>query len=233
MTGSKVGTPHEWRTARLALLEREKELTRLRDEVAAQRRALPWVPVTTPYTFDTATGAATLLDLFGGRSQLLTYHFMMGPDWDDGCPSCSFWCDTYDRLDVHLAARDVAFVVVSRAPLERMLAYKKRMGWTFEWVSSLGSAFNFDMGVSFRPEDPSAGQEYNYSVGTGWGEEMPGISAFALSDGVVHHTYSAYSRGLDALNGAYQLLDLVPRGRDEDELAWPMEWLRRRDEYDT
>lgn len=231
LTTPSIGTRDQWRAARLDLLQREKELTRLRDELAAERRQLPWVEVVEPYTFDTTSGPKTLADLFDGRSQLLTYHFMMGPDWDAGCPSCSFWSDTFDGLDVHLAARDVTFVIVSRAPLDHIESYRKRMGWTFEWVSSAPSSFNVDFGVSFTPEQLTGDVEYNFSVGAGWGEEAPGISSFAAEDGHIYHTYSAYSRGLDALNGAYQLLDLAPKGRDEEGLEWPMAWLHRHDEY--
>jgi predicted dithiol-disulfide oxidoreductase (DUF899 family) len=224
-----IGTREEWRAARLALLEREKQLTRLRDEIAAERRRLPWVPVDTEYVFDTLDGPRTLADLFDGRSQLVMYHFMMGPDWEEGCPSCSFWSDTYNGLDVHLAARDVTFLCASRAPLERIEAYRQRMGWSFRWVSSQSSRFNFDYGVSFEPGQRVG--EYNFAEITDPGDENPGISVFAMHDGVPHHTYSAYARGLDALNGAYQLLDLVPRGRDEDGLPWSMAWLRRHDQY--
>lgn len=226
----EIGTREEWRAARLELLEREKQLTRLRDDVAAERRRLPWVPVETEYVFDTTDGQRTLADLFNERSQLVVYHFMMGPDWEEGCPSCSFWSDTYNGLDVHLAARDVTFLCVSRAPLDAIEAYRQRMGWTFQWVSSAPSTFNFDYGVSF--EEGQETGEYNFTEISDPGEENPGISVFAMHDGVPHHTYSAYARGLDALNGAYQILDLVPKGRDEGDLPWTMAWLRRHDQYD-
>ena len=226
-----VVTSEAWRVARLDLLAREKELTRLRDEVAAARRALPMVEVTKTYRFDTAEGEKTLGDLFDGRSQLIVYHFMMGPDWEEGCPSCSFWSDTYSGNEAHLAARDVTFLCASRAPLDAIEAYKQRMGWTFEWVSSAPSEFNFDFGVSFTPEQQRDGAQYNYTDQAGWGEEAPGLSVFHRDGDRVFHTYSTYSRGLDSLNGAYQLLDLVPKGRDEASLDWPMAWLRRRDSY--
>jgi predicted dithiol-disulfide oxidoreductase (DUF899 family) len=227
-----TGTRDSWRTARLALLEREKELTRLRDELAAERRALPWVRVDEEYVFDTPAGTKGLAELFDGRSQLLVYHFMLGPDWEEGCPSCSFWADNFDGIGVHLEHRDVRMIVVSRAPLERIEAYRRRMGWSFPWVSSVDNDFNFDYGVSFTPEQQESRAEYNYRVVDAPFEEMPGLSAFALVDGVVFHTYSCYARGLDAFNGAYQLLDLAPRGRDEDGLPWTMAWLRRHDAYE-
>ncbi len=231
MNDITIGTRSEWRRAREQLLVKEKELNRLRDELAAERRRLPWVPVDEEYWFEASGGRKSLEDLFHDRSQLLVYHFMMGPDWEEGCPSCSFWADTYDGLDVHLAARDVTFLCASRAPLERIEAYKRRMGWSFEWVSSGGSDFNFDFGVSFTPEHHESGGEYNFRHLDHPGEEWPGLSAFAVQNGQVFHTYSTYARGLDPLNGAYQLLDLAPKGRDEDGLDWPMQWLRRHDSY--
>ena len=227
-----IGTRDEWLAARRRLLVEEKELNRMRDALAEQRRALPWVPVDVEYTFDTPEGHRTLADLFAARSQLLVYHFMMGPGWEEGCPSCSFWADTYSGLEVHLAARDVTFLCASRAPLAEIEAYRSRMGWTFPWVSSSPSEFNFDFGVSFTPDQQEHGAEHNYRRTTGMGEELGGLSAFAAYDGRVFHTYSTYARGLDPLNGAYQLLDLAPKGRDEDGLEWPMAWLRRHDSYE-
>ena len=232
MTAPTVGSRDEWLAARLELLAREKDLTRRRDELAAQRRALPWVRIEQDYCFDGPDGPRNLAELFDGRSQLLVCHFMYGPDWDEGCPSCSFWADTYEGLSVHLAHRDVTFVCVSRAPLAKLTAYKARMGWTFPWFSSAQSDFNVDFGVSFTPEQQSEGATYNFAHQDHPAEEAPGISAFALRNGEVFHTYSAYSRGLDPLNGAYQLLDLTPKGRDEAGLEWPMAWLRRHDAYD-
>lgn len=232
MTNHRVGSRDEWLDARQQLLDREKELTRLRDELARERSDLPWVRVDKTYNFDTHEGAKTLDELFGGRSQLLVYHFMFGPNWAEGCPSCSFWADSFDGVIVHLKQRDVTMLCVSRAPLEVIEAYKRRMGWSFPWVSSLDSDFNFDFDVSFTEEQREGGAEYNFRSIDKPGEEMPGLSAFALEDGVVYHTYSCYARGLDAINSAYQLLDLAPRGRDEDGLSWPMEWVRRRDVYE-
>jgi predicted dithiol-disulfide oxidoreductase (DUF899 family) len=230
---SRIVSQEEWIEARKAFLAKEKEFTRARDELARQRRELPWVKVEKPYTFDAAEGRVTLGDLFGGKGQLLIYHFMMGPDWEEGCPSCSFWADNYNGVDVHLAHRDTALVAVSRAPLARIEAYKKRMGWTFRWVSSAGSDFNFDFGVSFDPAGRVEGERnYNYGSTSFGGEEAPGLSAFCRGDdGAVYHTYSTYSRGLDMFNSAYHYLDIVPKGRDEDELKYHMDWVRLRDEY--
>lgn len=223
----------EWRIAREELLAREKDLNRRRDELARQRQALPWVRIDEPYVFDTPDGALTLSELFGTRSQLIVYHFMFGPDWEEGCPSCSFWMDGFDGLDVHLAHRDVALVAISRAPLEKLDAYRDRMGWQFRWVSSQRCAFNVDFGVSFTEEQQSNGAEYNFAPIAEPRDELPGLSVFAKdAAGAVYHTYSSYARGLDPLNGAYQLLDLVPKGRDEQNLPWPMAWLRRHDAYD-
>jgi len=234
VTGHTIGTREEWRAERLALLEREKELNRLRDELAAQRRALPWVPVEKDYRFDGPDGPASLRDLFAGRSQLLVYHFMFGPDWEEGCPSCSFWADSFDGVTVHLAARDVTLVAVSRAPYDKLAAYRRRMGWTFPWFSSGASDFNEDFNVSFTPDQQRTSGEYNYRTIERPGDELPGISAFVTdAGGRVFHTYSAYARGLDPVNSGYQLLDLAPKGRDESGLAWPMQWLRRHDAYDA
>ncbi len=222
-----------WRAARMALLEQEKELTRARDALAEARRALPQVRIETEYGFDTPRGRQSLAALFGPHSQLVIYHFMFGPDWDEGCTTCSFWADNFDGIAPHLAARDVAFTMVSAAPLARLLAYRDRMGWRFDWVSSQGTSFNRDMGVAFTPDEVAARSGvYNYRD-TGFpATEAPGLSVFRKdADGQVYHTYSVYGRGLDGLNGAYQILDLVPKGRDEDALPFTMAWLRRRDQY--
>jgi len=227
-----VGTRDEWLAKRLELLAREKDLNRLRDELAEQRRRLPWVRVDKDYRFDGADGRRSLRELFDGHSQLLVYHFMFGPEWDEGCPSCSFWADSFDGVGVHLAHRDVTFVCVSRAPFEKLAAYRTRMGWTFPWYSSARCEFNVDFGVSFTPQQQERGDTYNFVHQDHPPDEAPGISAFALEGRDVFHTYSSYSRGLDPINGAYQLLDLTPRGRDEDGLEWPMAWLRRQDAYD-
>jgi predicted dithiol-disulfide oxidoreductase (DUF899 family) len=227
-----TGSREEHRAARLALLAREKDLNRLRDELAAERRRLPWVPVHKDYAFDAPGGRVRLRELFDGHSQLIVYHFMLGPGWADGCPSCSFWADSFDRMPVHLAHRDAAFAAVSRAPLAEIEAYRRRMGWSFRWVSSAPGDFNFDFEVSFTPEQRQAGAEYNFRHVDDPMEESPGISVFALdAAGQVFHTYSAYSRGLDPVNSGYQLLDLTPKGRDEQDLPWTMAWLRRHDEY--
>jgi predicted dithiol-disulfide oxidoreductase (DUF899 family) len=233
VTPHRVGTRDEWTAARLDLWTREKELNHLRDELSAQRRALPWVPVDEAYRFDGPDGSRTLRELFDGRSQLLVYHFMFGPDWDEGCPSCSFWADSFDGTAVHLAHRDVTLVAVSRADLDRLTAYRKRMGWTFPWYSSGKSTFNVDYHVSFTPEQQAAGADYNFAHMEHPPDELPGISVFA-TDGSdqVFHTYSTYSRGLDPINSTYQLLDLVPAGRDEDGLPHNNAWLRRHDAYD-
>lgn len=230
MTTHTVGTREQHLQARLALLDAEKELTRRSDELAARRRELPWVPVDTAYRFDTVDGERTLAELFDGRSQLLVYHFMFGPDWTEGCPVCSFWADSFNGTATHLNRRDVTFTCVSRAPLDRIIAYKQRMGWSFPWVSSLRSDFNRDFGVSF-PEAPlPEDARYNFTQPP-FGAENPGLSAFALDDGVVYHTYSCYARGLDTINAAYQLLDRAPHGRNEDNLPVPIAWVRRHDEY--
>jgi predicted dithiol-disulfide oxidoreductase (DUF899 family) len=222
--GHRVVGRETWLNERAELLAAEKELTRQRDAVAARRRELPWVRVETPYRFHSEAGDCDLADLFDGHGQLIVWHFMYGVDWHEGCPSCSFWADGYDGLRPHLAARDTAIVAVSRAPLDQLLAYRSRMGWSFPWVSSEGSSFNADYGVS----DVST---YNYADLDTPVDELPGLSVFARDGADVFHTYSCYSRGLDQLNAAYAMLDLTPKGRDEAELPWPMAWLRRHDEY--
>ena len=227
-----TGTSDEHRAARLRLLAREKELNRLRDELAAERRRLPWVPVDSDYEFDGPGGRVTLRELFAGRSQLLVYHFMFGPGWGQGCPICSFWADSFDGTQVHLAHRDTSLVAVSRAPFAEIEAYRQRMGWSFPWYSSAPGKFNYDFGVSFTPEQQAAGAEYNFRRVDQPNDEHPGVSVFALdSGGQVFYTYSTYSRGLDPINSGYQLLDLTPKGRDERDLPWTLAWLRRHDEY--
>ena len=252
MTKHKTGTRNQWLAARLELLEAEKELTRRSDELAQRRQELPWVRIDKEYRFDTDDGSASLKDLFRGRSQLLVYHFMFGPDYAAGCPSCSAIADGFDGFAVHLANHDVMLWAVSRAPLAKLQAYKRRMGWTFPWASSFGGDFNADFNVWFTEEQQrEGGIEYNYRreervAGVRGGEgpvaeiaattgtdaatytrERPGMSAFALEDGVVYHTYSAYARGLDGLWGMYQWLDRAPRGRNETGVWW-----RRHDEYE-
>jgi len=224
----------EWLAARKALLAKEKEFTKARDELSRQRRALPWVKVDKNYVFDTPAGKRSLAELFDGRSQLIVYHFMLGPGWGQGCPSCSYLADHFDGANIHLAQRDVTLLVVSRAPLAEIDAYKKRMGWRFPWVSSFGGDFNRDFHVSFSKDEVANGGEYNYATGNIPSEELPGLSAFIRNEaGEIFHTYSAYARGLDTLVGAYNFLDLAPKGRDEDALPWTMVWVKRHDEYEA
>jgi predicted dithiol-disulfide oxidoreductase (DUF899 family) len=231
-----IGTREEWLAARKELLEREKELTRRSDELARQRQQLPWVPVDKAYRFDTEEGTKTLAELFDGRSQLLVYHFMFGPSvegWPEaGCPGCSYTADSLDHAVVHLPHRDVSFVAVSRAPIERLTAYKRRMGWSFPWVSFGDSDFNLDFAV-FTEEERRTGKGFNFGTPKHADidvreTELHGLSAFALEDGVVYHTYSAYDRGTDALNATWQLLDRAPRGRGNEFEDWPL----RRYEYE-
>jgi predicted dithiol-disulfide oxidoreductase (DUF899 family) len=252
MTAHITASRAQWLAARLELLEAEKELTRRSDDVARRRQQLPWVPVEKDYRFETDAGAASLADLFGGRSQLLVYHFMFGPEYQGGCPSCSAIADGFNGFAVHLEHHDVGMIAVSRAPTAALRAYQRRMGWTFRWASSLDSDFNFDFNTSFTVDQQGSGTvDYNYRpMDTTWlreaGEEgraaehaamagtdaatylreQPGISAFVLEDGVVYHTYSAYSRGLDALWGMYQWLDRAPKGRNDTGA-----WFRPRDQY--
>jgi predicted dithiol-disulfide oxidoreductase (DUF899 family) len=252
MTTHTTGTHDEWLAARLSLLEAEKELTRRSDELAQRRQELPWVRIDKDYRFETNEGTASLADLFRGRSQLLIYHFMFGPDYEAGCPSCSAIADGFDGFAVHLANHDVTLSAVSRAPLAKLQAFKRRMGWTFPWASSLGSDFNFDFNVSItEAQQREGGSEYNYrrgghaitaatlpepvlqmasmtgSDGAAYVRERPGMSTFVLEDGVVYHTYSTYARGLDGLWGMYQWLDRAPKGRNEKGIWW-----RHHDMYD-
>jgi predicted dithiol-disulfide oxidoreductase (DUF899 family) len=232
-TDPKVVSEAEWLVARRDLLAREKELTRLRDEVSRHRRELPWVRVEKEYVFDGPDGKETLADLLDGRSQLIIYHFMFGPDWEEGCKSCSYLADHFDGTNWHLPHRDVTFVVISRAPLSQIEAFKKRMDWRFKWVSSCGNDFNFDYHVSATKEEQEKGKMYyNYTMQEIDTEEWPGLSVFCKdANGDVFHTYSTYARGLDILVGVYNFLDLVPKGRDEDNLDFTMEWVRHHDRY--
>jgi len=225
----------KWVAARKVLLEKEKESVRLLDQLSAERRQLPWVKIDKNYTFDAPDGKVALADLFAGRSQLVVYHFMFGPDWQEGCPSCSLVSDHFDGPLPHLAARDVTLVAVSRAPLAKIEPFKKRMGWHFQWVSSYGSDFNADFHVSFTEEEMAQGQvNYNYTMQEFPSAEAPGLSVFYKdADGVVFHTYSTYGRGVELLMGTYRILDLVPKGRDENQLGFAMEWVRYHDRYGT
>ena len=228
-----IATDDEWLAARRELLAEEKALQKARDALAKKRRELPWRKLDADYVFDGEDGPTSLAGLFGDASQLLVYHFMFHPDWDEGCKSCSFWADSFDAAIPHLRARDVALAVVSRGPLDKLLAYRRRLGWRFPWYSSADNTFNRDFGVSFTPDEIESGDApYNYREG-GWiGEEMPGLSTFVRDKaGDVYHTYSTYSRGLDPLNPTYQMLDLVAKGRNEVDLPYPMDWVRRHDEY--
>ena len=229
----KVVSSAEWIAARKELLRKEKEFSRLRDELSRERRELPWEKVEKKYFFEGPRGKETLADLFAGKSQLIVYHFMLGPGWREGCPSCSFISDHIDGSVPHLAARDVSLVVVSRAPLEEIQAFQKRMGWKFKWVSSHGGEFNYDYQVSMTPEEKAKGEVYyNYSMQKFPSEERPGTSVFYKdASGEIFHTYSAYSRGLDILIGAYNWLDLAPKGRDEEGLKHGMAWVRHHDKY--
>jgi predicted dithiol-disulfide oxidoreductase (DUF899 family) len=233
MQNHKVVSREEWLAARREHLLKEKEFTRLRDQLSQDRRELPWVKVEKEYLFDGPNGRETLSDLFNGQSQLIIYHFMYGPDWEEGCPSCSFWADNFNGIIIHLNHRDISMVTVSRAPLDTLEAYKKRMGWSFKWVSSFGNDFNHDYHVSFSSDEMEKGEAfYNFINSKVPSEEMPGISVFYKNlQGDVFHTYSCYARGLDLLNGAYNFMDLVPKGRDEDDLPYTMAWLRRHDQY--
>lgn len=229
-----IVSPDQWLTARQALLAREKELTQLRDQIAHERRALPWVRVEKDYVFEGLEGRRTLAELFEGRRQLLVQHFMLGPDWEAGCPSCSFMADHTDGTLPHLAQRDVTMVAISRAPLARIERFRQRMGWQFKWVSSNANDFNFDFGVSFTPEEKAKNKvTYNYGTRSYESDELPGISAFYRDDaGDVFHTYSTYGRGVEVMMGTYNLLDLAPKGRDERNVPNKMEWVRHHDRYE-
>jgi predicted dithiol-disulfide oxidoreductase (DUF899 family) len=234
LRGHPAVSHEEWLTARTALLAKEKEFTRLRDELSRRRRELPWEKVDREYVFDGPNGKETLAELFGQRSQLIVYHFMFSPEEDEGCPSCSFWADNFNGIDVHLNQRDVTFVAISRAPLARIEPFRKRMGWTFKWLSSFGTDFNYDYSASFTPEqNRSRTAFYNYAITDAGDTDREGVSVFYKDEsGAVFHTYSCYARGIDLLNGAYNYLDLVPKGRDEARLEWPQVWVRRRDRYE-
>ena len=230
-----IVSSEQWLAARKALLAKEKEVMRQADQLAAERRALPWVRIDKDYTFGTAAGPRTLAELFDGRSQLLVQHFMLGPGWEQGCPSCSFMADHSDGMNVHLAQRDITLLAVSRAPLAEIERFRRRMGWRFDWVSSYGSDFNGDFGVSFTPEELATGEvEYNYGHRFFPAQEAPGISVFVRDDaGQVFHTYSTYGRGVEVMMGAYPMMDLTPKGRSERDVPHKMEWVRHHDRYET
>lgn len=235
MQTHKVVSKDEWIAARKQLLAKEKEFTRLRDRLSEERRALPWERIDKDYVFEGSKGKESLAQLFDGRSQLVVYHFMFGPDWELPCKSCSFWADNFNGIIAHLNQRDVSLVAISRAPLSKLQAMARRLGWGFKWVSSLGNDFNYDYDVSFRPADVDAGTaRYNYASTQTKMSDLPGISVFYRdADGAMYHTYSCYARGLDMLNTAYHYLDLVPKGRDEADLSHSMAWVRLRDMYDA
>jgi predicted dithiol-disulfide oxidoreductase (DUF899 family) len=232
-TNHPVVSNDRWVTERKALLAREKELTRLQDQVALARRELPWERIEKEYTFDTLEGQRSLADLFVGRRQLLVQHFMFGPGWEQGCPSCSYMADHTDGMNVHLAHRDITFVAISRAPLADIQRFRQRMGWNFNWVSSHGSDFNRDFHVSFTLEERAHGEVYyNYGMTTFPAEEAPGISVFYKDDaGNIFHTYSTFGRGVEVMMGAYYMMDLTPKGRDERDTPYKMEWVRHHDRY--
>jgi predicted dithiol-disulfide oxidoreductase (DUF899 family) len=229
-----VVTPDRWIAERKKLLAREKELTHLQDQIARERRALPWERIDKAYTFDTPEGRRTLGDLFEGRSQLMVQHFMFGPGWEQGCPSCSFMADHTDGMNIHLAHRDVTFVAISRATLAEIERFRTRMAWQFKWVSSHGNDFNRDFHVSFTLEERAMGEVYyNYGMTAFPAEEAPGISLFYKNDaGEIFHTYSTFGRGVEVMMGTYFLLDLAPKGRDEREVPYKMEWVRHHDRYE-
>jgi predicted dithiol-disulfide oxidoreductase (DUF899 family) len=224
----------QWLEARRAFMKKEKEFTKLRDELSIQRRQLPRVKIHKDYRFIGNKGELSLGDLFGNHSQLAVYHFMFGPDWEEGCPSCSFWADNYNGIEVHLAQRDIKLIAISRAPLEKLNAYKERMGWTFDWYSSLNNDFNFDFKVSFTDAEKESGEPvYNFDTLPFQLNEAPGFSVFSKDEqGNNYHTYSTFASGLDSFNAAYHIMDMMPKGRDEGDLPHPMGWLRRHDQYE-
>ena len=232
VTNHAVVSHQDWLTARKALLAKEKEFTRLRDQLSQQRRDLPWEEVTKNYLFDGPNGKESLAEIFGKSSQLIVYHFMFDPTWEAGCKSCSFWADNFNGIDVHLRHRDISFLAISRAPYAKLAAYKKRMGWNFKWLSAADNTFAYDYYASFTPEEVASTGYFNYTQAKPWGQDAVAISVFYKNDkGKIFHTYSTYSRGVDMLNGAYHYIDLTPRGRDEGGRT--QFWVRRHDEYEN
>jgi len=228
MTQHKIANNEEWHVARKELLVKEKEFLSIRDELSLTRRELPWRKLEENYRFESNQGNFTLGEIFSGKSQLITYHYMFGPGWKEGCKRCSFWADQYDTINHHIGQRDVSLAVISRAPWQEFEEFKTRMGWDFHWLSSAGTSFNQDFNISFPDQETGI---YNYRESS-VGEELPGLSVFTKDDeGTIYHTYSCYSRGLDPLNATYQMLDLVPKGRDEKELPFPMAWVNFHDQY--
>lgn len=227
----QIVSKDEWIAARKLLLTKEKEFTRLRDDLSRERRELPWERVDKQYLFETEGGPQTLADLFNGRHQLVVYHFMFAPEWEDGCKSCSFWADNFNGIVTHLKQRDVSFLAVSRAPWKKLYAFAQRMGWSFNWVSSGGNDFNFDYRVSFTEQQMQAKVDYNYDMRKFPASDAPGVSVFLRDRDSVFHTYSSFGRGIDMLNTAYNYLDLVPKGRDEDGLPSTMAWVKLHDQY--
>jgi predicted dithiol-disulfide oxidoreductase (DUF899 family) len=234
MSDHQIVSHEEWIAARRRFLEKEKDFTRLRDQLSRERRELPWERVEKEYVFEGEKGPETLADLFDGRAQLMVYHFMYDPSWDIGCKSCSFWADNFNGIIPHLNQRDLSMVAISRAPLPQLQAQARSLGWTFKWVSSAATDFNYDYNVSFAPADFARGQVYyNYAAQKPTRTELPGVSAFLRKEGQIFHTYSAFSRGIDMLNTAYHYLDLAPRGRDEEALPYPMAWVKHRFAYES
>lgn len=235
MKSHNIVTYDEWEKACREHLVKEKEFTRLRDKLSQTRRDLPWTKIQKEYQFDTFAGRKSLGDLFEGKSQLIIYHFMFDPDWENGCPSCSFWADNFNSINVHLNARDINLIAASNAPLNKLQSYKERMGWTFNWVSSFENDFNTDFGVTFTEDEMNNSSQafYNFKTAGFPVSEAPGASVLYKNEsGEIFRTYSCYARGLDILNGAYNFIDITPKGRDEDDLPMTMAWIRRHDEYD-
>jgi predicted dithiol-disulfide oxidoreductase (DUF899 family) len=234
MSEHQIASHEEWIAARRRFLEKEKDFTRLRDQLSRERRELPWEIVEKPYVFQGENGPETLADLFDGRSQLIVYHFMYDPDWDIGCKSCSFWADNFNGIIPHLNQRDVSMVAISRAPLQKLQSQARSLGWSFKWVSCADSDFNFDYNVSFSPADFARGEAYyNYAKQKPTRTDLPGVSVFLREPGRILHTYSTFSRGIDMLNTAYHYLDLAPKGRDEEALPYPMAWVKHRVAYES